>query len=145
MRYSFLKAEEDRGERGSLSAYHSRPSANPSSLQPRVYLQPFNPYRPTGDTSHAVSYCCKLFVVAKKLNSFAIKQIHTLLTKHPGWVYLCDDSALSAPQRYPLPLFLSPGCAALPRELTHVFYGRLRALYLPLESTLAKVYENKRL
>ena len=31
------------------------------------------------------SYCCKLFVVTKKVKSFAIKQIQTLLPKHPGW------------------------------------------------------------
>jgi len=32
------------------------------------------------------SHCYKLIVVAKKLNSFAVKQIHTLLQKHSGGV-----------------------------------------------------------
>src|ERR1700688_2197397 len=41
------------------------------------------------------SNCCKLFVVAKNLNSFAIKQIQTLPTKHPG--YGCPGSSQSAP------------------------------------------------
>jgi hypothetical protein len=44
---------------------------------------------PTARATPAVtldrSYCCKLFVVTKKVNSFAIKQIQTLLPKHPGW------------------------------------------------------------
>jgi hypothetical protein len=31
------------------------------------------------------SYCCGLFVVAKKVNSFGIKQIQTLCVKHRGW------------------------------------------------------------
>src|SRR5712671_3954255 len=31
------------------------------------------------------TYCCELFVVAKKLNLFIIKQIQTLAAKHPGW------------------------------------------------------------
>jgi hypothetical protein len=29
----------------------------------------------------------ELFVVLQKVNSFAIKQIRTLLQKHPGWGY----------------------------------------------------------
>jgi hypothetical protein len=36
-------------------------------------------------TSHAVSYSCGLFVVAKNVNSFVINQIQTLSRKHPGW------------------------------------------------------------
>ena len=43
---------------------------------------------------------CKLFVAHKKLNSFAIKQIQTLSTKHRGMGYHRDSSAPSAPQRY---------------------------------------------
>jgi hypothetical protein len=96
MRYSFLlNAVEDRGKRGPLSAYPDRSSANLSSPQPRAYLQPFNFRCPAGNTSLAVSYSCKLFVVAKKLNCFAIKQIQTLLTKHPEWGRLratCETS-----------------------------------------------------
>jgi hypothetical protein len=61
-------------------------------------------------------YSCKLLVASKKVNSFAIKQIHTLSAKHPGWgVQLCVGSALSAtlhPEprraRYPFPLLASP-------------------------------------
>ena len=37
------------------------------------------------DASHSVSHCCQLFVAAKTLNSFALSQIRTLATKHPGW------------------------------------------------------------
>ena len=33
----------------------------------------------------AVSYYCKLFVAVTKVNSFGIKQIHTLSAKHRGW------------------------------------------------------------
>src|SRR4029077_12442410 len=33
-----------------------------------------------------LTHCYGLFVVAKKLNSFAIKQFQTLCAKHPGWV-----------------------------------------------------------
>jgi len=32
-----------------------------------------------------LTYCCKLFVVAKNIKSFGIKQIRTLSAKHPGW------------------------------------------------------------
>jgi hypothetical protein len=32
-----------------------------------------------------VSYSCGLFGILKKVNSFAIRQIQTLLAKHPGW------------------------------------------------------------
>jgi hypothetical protein len=58
-----------------------------------------------------------LFVHAKNLNPFEIKQIQTLSAKHPGWGYLCDNSGPSAslcPEprrvRYHLPSFLSPLC-----------------------------------
>ncbi len=34
------------------------------------------------------SISCSLFVVAKKVNSFGIKQIQPLFAKHPGWGYL---------------------------------------------------------
>src|ERR1700686_652636 len=46
------------------------------------------------------SHCYKLFVVAKKLNSFAIKQIQTLSRKHPGWGVPAQASA-SAPFQLP--------------------------------------------
>jgi hypothetical protein len=39
-----------------------------------------------------LSHCYKVFVIAKKLNSFTIKQIHTLLQKHPGWGVLSASS-----------------------------------------------------
>ena len=32
-----------------------------------------------------LTYCCELFVVAKNIKSFGIKQIRTLSAKHPGW------------------------------------------------------------
>jgi hypothetical protein len=41
------------------------------------------------------SHSCKLFVVAKKVNSFGIKQIHTLLQKHPGVAYSQKPPRLS--------------------------------------------------
>src|SRR3981081_2436554 len=45
------------------------------------------------------SHSYRLFVVAKKLNSFAIKQIHTLYTKHPGWVCPCAVNSWSPVRR----------------------------------------------
>jgi hypothetical protein len=56
----------------------------------------------TREVKPALSYSSKLFVDAKKVNSFAIKQIQTLLQKQPGWggVFLCDSSTFSAPLRY---------------------------------------------
>ena len=38
-----------------------------------------------------LTYCCGLFVVAKKVNSFAIKQIQTLFGKHRGWGCLASS------------------------------------------------------
>src|SRR4029077_5459146 len=32
-----------------------------------------------------LTYCCELLFVAKKVNSFAIRQIQTLFAKYPGW------------------------------------------------------------
>ena len=43
------------------------------------------------------SYSSKLFVVAKNINSFAIKQIRTLSAKYRGWVYLRHPDAMLAP------------------------------------------------
>jgi hypothetical protein len=44
---------------------------------------------PVGVTTRCLTplltYSCELFVEAKKVNSFAIKQIQTLSAKHPGW------------------------------------------------------------
>ena len=82
-------------------------------------------------TSHAVSYSCRLFVVAKNANSFGINQIQTLSRKHPGWgiptqtlplesaIYklflallrnLCVGSAHSESPRYRLPSILPVLC-----------------------------------
>ena len=47
--------------------------SNSSKEPSRTYVSPVSPH------------CYKLFVVAKKLNSFGINQIQTLLQKHPGW------------------------------------------------------------
>jgi len=49
----------------------------------------------------SLSYSSKLFVAAKKRNSFAISQIRTLSQKHRGGVgaFLCETSAFSAPAR----------------------------------------------
>src|SRR5258708_7483915 len=41
---------------------------------------------------------------------FIFNSLRTLLPKHPGWGYLCDSSAPSAPERYHLFWFLSPLC-----------------------------------
>ena len=52
------------------------------------------------------SHCYKLFVVAKKVNSFAIKQIQTLSQKHPGW-------GIPAPSAFPtsdFPMFRTLLC-----------------------------------
>ena len=103
----------------------SRPSFSP---QPRVYPRPFNFFGPSRRLSHAVSYYCELFVAAKNLNSFAIKQIQTLCAKYPGWGCLCDNSAYSAslyPEprrvRYHLPSLFSPLCFhALTNPFSHL-------------------------
>ena len=44
-----------------------------------------------------LTYYCKLYVVAKKRNSLAIKQIRTLYEKLSGWVYLCNSAAPARP------------------------------------------------
>jgi hypothetical protein len=46
-----------------------------------------------------LTHCCKFLVVAKKLNSFAIKQLHTLSTKHPGCI--STTSSRSSGRRVP--------------------------------------------
>jgi hypothetical protein len=38
-----------------------------------------------------LTYSCGLFGVAKRVNSFAIKEIQTLFAKYPGWGYLIDS------------------------------------------------------
>jgi hypothetical protein len=64
-----------------------------------VYSHPFDFSARSRDVSYAVSYSCSLFVVPKKVNSFAINKIQTLFAKcrgvgwgipnattgHPGW------------------------------------------------------------
>jgi hypothetical protein len=69
-----------------------RPFPPPLNVFSRIVpVLPFTTHRPapirSGSriTSHVVSYSCKLFVAAKNLNSFIIRQIHTLYAKHPGW------------------------------------------------------------
>ncbi len=58
----------------------------------------------------APSTSCGLFVVAKKINSFAIKQIQTLLQKHPG--------GTSAHPRHPsIPPSYAPRGASIPCAL----------------------------
>jgi len=53
--------------------------------------------RQSRTTSHAVSYSSELFVAPKKINSFAIKQIQTLSSRHPGYgVPLRHPSVLCA-------------------------------------------------
>src|SRR5712671_5320645 len=75
----------------------------PDNLHP-LQINP-SPIAFVGRNSNtAVSYSYKLLIVAKKLNSFAIKQIQTLSEKHPGWgvVLICVTSAFSASLRYHL-------------------------------------------
>jgi hypothetical protein len=62
-----------------------RPSFSP---QPEVFSRSFRFCSQPPRVRHAVSYSCELFVVAKKVNSFVIKQIQTLCAEHPGWGYL---------------------------------------------------------
>jgi hypothetical protein len=95
------------------------------SRQPCVYPPSLKFCSQPCGLSHAVSYSCGLFVVAKKVNSFIIKQIHTLFTKHPGWGYLCDISALSASLRYRLPFranFLTPLPATHPKSAPKSYF-----------------------
>jgi hypothetical protein len=68
MRYSLVKVL--------LTVSPFRPFHPP---EPRVFSR-----RPELLNSLSI-YSCQLFVAAKKPNSFAIKQIQTLCTKHPGW------------------------------------------------------------
>ena len=73
----------------------------PAPLTPFLAPLPENSHRLQIDRSpipttppklnSSLSYSSKLFVVAKKLNSFAIKQIQTLSQKHPGWGYAADS------------------------------------------------------
>jgi hypothetical protein len=55
--------------------YHSACYLESTSLTPPA----------TAPLTLAPSIACGLFVVAKKVNSFGIKQIQPLLPKHPGW------------------------------------------------------------
>ena len=70
-------------------------------------------------TSTVISYCCKLLVAPKKLNSFAIKKIQTLFAKQPGWAYVCDSSALfpSLPRKA-LTLFRINTCKSVTKQKT---------------------------
>jgi hypothetical protein len=74
-------------------------------------------FRTLAKASPVPSYSYKLFVVSKEVKSFAIKQIHTLSQKHPGG------------GRGHLPDIDQRVQSATP--VNH------------LESTLAKVYQNK--
>jgi hypothetical protein len=47
--------------------------------------QPSPTPHPTTALTLDRSYCCSLLVVAKKVNSFGIKQIQALFPNHPGW------------------------------------------------------------
>jgi hypothetical protein len=60
--------------------------------------------------SPLLRYSCKLFVALPNAKSFAINQFRTLYAKYRGWGYLSDSSALSASQRYHLPVFFPPLC-----------------------------------
>ena len=59
-----------------------RPSFPP---QLNVFPHHFNFSDHLPDTTRVVSHCCELFVVAKNINSFAIKQIRTLCAKNRVW------------------------------------------------------------
>jgi len=77
----------------------------PALLTPFLAALPENSYRLQIDRSQisttlpklnsSLSYSSKLFVVVKKLNSFAINQIRTLSQKHPEWGAVCTGVALS--------------------------------------------------
>jgi hypothetical protein len=72
----------------------------PAPLTPFLAPLPENPHPFQIDPSQIAttppklnssdSYCSELFVVAKKLNSFAINQIRTRSQEHPGWGYRAD-------------------------------------------------------
>jgi hypothetical protein len=68
-----------------------------STRSPRPFSDFSGPYR---DISYAVPSTCSLFVAPKKPNYFRINKIQPLFAKYPGWGYLCDTSARSAPRRY---------------------------------------------
>jgi len=110
--------------------------------QPRVYSQPSDFSGQSRNVCHAVSYSCGLFAAlcaVLRARFVCFQQLAASFCKIPGGVgCLCDSSAYSAPlhpacpdlrgeprrARYSLPLFLSPRCAALLRELTQPFSRR---------------------
>jgi hypothetical protein len=130
-------------------------SANVSPLrtlllpQPSVYSQPPAFLGQSRRVSQAVSYSCGLFSLLALFfarASFVFNSLQTLFAKCRGWV------GLSHPGR----LYGARGVAYLrdvsvpvaPRCLGSVLlHSRVDpcALYLSLESTLAKVYQNKQL
>src|ERR1700674_3089371 len=66
------------GARGALFSFRGDSLSDPADSSP-------GDARTWKDASPVVSYSCRLFVVSKKVKSFAIKQIQTLSPKHPGW------------------------------------------------------------
>src|SRR5260370_26602692 len=119
------------------------------------------------------SISCSLFVVAKKVNPFGIKQIQPLFPKyrggvgipnastgcrgvgwgipnettgHPGYGYsgqFCGTPQVVYPLRDSHVLLCSRFCFVSPSH--HSFALSLTAPPFPLESTLAKVSQNKQL
>jgi hypothetical protein len=61
---------------------------------------------PLWPVSPFVSCSCGLFGIPKKVNSFAIKQIQTLLAKHPGWGVSPSRMHHGTDSRFPGSLFL---------------------------------------
>jgi hypothetical protein len=81
------------------------------------------------------SHCCKLFVVTKNVNSFAIKQIQTLATKHPG-----GDTSGTSQRAQRLSTLSLEWCVILHVWFPLVWFpaGALNAPLTPLPATHAK-------
>jgi hypothetical protein len=140
-----------------------------------VYSHRFEFSARSRDVSHAVSYSCSLFVIPKKVNSFAINKIQTLFAKcrgtgwgipnattgHPGWGALprsgqtlglsagLDEGSLCRRSLYGIHGVTYRDASVLlsPRRSVSLLIDSLadyhRLVYLPLESTLPKVCQNK--
>jgi hypothetical protein len=144
--------------------------------EPSVYSQPSDFSARSHDVSHAVSYSSSLFIVLKKVNSFAINKIQTLFAKcrgtgwgipnattgHPGWGALprrgqtlgtsrqdsnkapCAGGVLYGIRGV---AYRDASVLLSPRRsvtlLIHSLADYHRLVYLPLESTLPKVCQNK--
>jgi hypothetical protein len=91
--------------------------------QPAVYSQPFDFVGPLFSHSYG------LFVVPKKLKSFAIRQIRTLCAKYRGWGMSAGSSPYSASLRYRL------------ASISYPFVFRILQIHFPATPFLSHLYK----